>query len=761
MKNKDHFVSGEEYCLKEIFGGPWKIVIPDLQRDYCWGNETYDKNKRSQGELVTQFVKGLLDGFGHNSTESMSLGLLYGYEAPKGQVQLCDGQQRLTTLYLLMGVLYRLTNNSELEHLLMTQFEKEDDQETQLQYAIRESTLYFLSDLVYEYFIKGNGTADSLKKTDWYYSYYEQDASIQAILGAVRGIEVLLKEQVDINLFDFSNFVIANLRFVYYDMGDRLHGEETFVVINTTGEPLSATENLKPVLIGGITNEEERKRYSDEWEEREEWFWKRRNKEKHEETSDALSRDFYVWYWQLQLLQERMWKKEKAFDINPKELFLKRPDKSEDAEENDTTDRWDGSLDNVHKRFEALKLLAETICGNEKFRKILAFRQKHARRNDISIFDWLREKSNLDLLLPLISFCEKYAEEPSFQDDVVTFGRRLCKNSFDKEYKRTRKNANEAYLDWRYVVQIVEQTNGIDELLTYNSLRDGAFAKTINNVRPTCWYDFDEQMKQKYQKEGLDVLALEMNDSLRFDLSVLWGDGSYTVGEIKKRFENLVALHGCLCDNPKIPYDLANFYRLCRFVKGWGSKVGHVSYYTWEAEGIIFGRYDYEASCREEYKNAEFLNLLSESDLSEALKRLVANAYEDGDIDLLADVEPSQYLKVWMLLKVLVVNKEKQKLDYWHVRAIGCNRDMEKNRLNTKCAFSLANSWVGYVWRGGVGKVHKDRYLNPALLDTPLYIPMLSVDYSDFEQGQVSEKDLNVLDEYLHQIYREFLACYK
>ena len=186
-----------------------------------------------------------------------------------------------------------------------------------------------------------------------------------------------------------------------------------------------------------------------------------------------------------------------------------------------------------------------------------------------------------------------------------------------------------------------------------------------------------------------------------------------------------------------------------------------MSYYTWTAEGIIFGRHDYEASYREEYKDAEFLNLLSESDLSEALKRLVANVYEDKDIDLSADIEPAQYLKIWMLLKVLVVNKEKQKLGYWNDRAIGCNRDMEKNKLNTNCTFSLANSWVGYIWRGGVVKVHKDRYLNPALLDTPLYVPMLSVDYSDFEQGQVPENDLKILDEYLHQIYKGFLTYYK
>ena len=153
------FISGEEYNLKNIFGGRAKIVIPDLQRDYCWGLETYDKNNKRQGELVTQFVTGLIEGYNAGQNDFMSLGLLYGYESPKGQIQLCDGQQRLTTLYLLLGVLNRMVSNDELPSLLMSDFEKVDDQEPQLLYAIRESTLYFLSDLTYHYFLSNLNSA--------------------------------------------------------------------------------------------------------------------------------------------------------------------------------------------------------------------------------------------------------------------------------------------------------------------------------------------------------------------------------------------------------------------------------------------------------------------------------------------------------------------------------------------------------------------------------------------------------------------------
>ena len=69
---------------------------------------------------------------------------------------------------------------------------KTDDQEPQLLYAIRESTLYFLSDLTYHYFLDKENI--EIITAEWYYSDYEQDASIQAIIGAVKGIEKILME---------------------------------------------------------------------------------------------------------------------------------------------------------------------------------------------------------------------------------------------------------------------------------------------------------------------------------------------------------------------------------------------------------------------------------------------------------------------------------------------------------------------------------------------------------------------------------------
>ena len=40
----------------------------------------------------------------------------------------------------------------------------------------------------------------------------------------------------------FGQHIVNNLEFMYYDMENRANGEETFVIINTAGEPLTDTD---------------------------------------------------------------------------------------------------------------------------------------------------------------------------------------------------------------------------------------------------------------------------------------------------------------------------------------------------------------------------------------------------------------------------------------------------------------------------------------------------------------------------------------
>ena len=316
MANKINFITGETYTLAELFSGERRIIIPDLQRDYCWGDENNTKSTGEKGELVSDFVNNLLTQFNDYKTkddkERLNLGLFYGYEVPANHIQLCDGQQRLTTLYLLLGMINKKTiehkddtqlTEGKFRRYLISDFEyKHDDKEPYLNYAIRESSLYFLSDLVCKFFIGNKTDVENIKSEDWYFDYYNLDPSIQSMLKALAKIEKLFGEDSNSSLdfLEFGDWLINKVTFLYFDMENRKNGEETFVVINTTGESLSSTQNLKPLVLQEKNATFDNTCFiNDEigiykcWEEIETWFWRQRKGDN--DTADAGFAEFLRW----------------------------------------------------------------------------------------------------------------------------------------------------------------------------------------------------------------------------------------------------------------------------------------------------------------------------------------------------------------------------------------------------------------------------------------------------------------------------------
>jgi hypothetical protein len=303
-KNKINFITGETYTLADLFSGNRRIVIPDLQRDYCWGNETNKKASGEVGELVSDFINNLIEQFGLQDSDELSLGLFYGYEVPANHIQLCDGQQRLTTLYLLLGLLNKKTG--KFRHHLISDYEyKHDDKEPYLNYAIRESSLYFLSDLVCRFFIGGDEEVETIRKSEWFFNEYNLDPSINSMLSALKIIEKLLADKEIPWLESFGDWLLHKLTFLYFDMENRRNGEETFVVINTTGEPLSATQNLKPLVIAADVNRGQQD-VDKGWEELETWFWKHRCLKNGNDTADAGFAEFLRWVWMIEARNEKV-----------------------------------------------------------------------------------------------------------------------------------------------------------------------------------------------------------------------------------------------------------------------------------------------------------------------------------------------------------------------------------------------------------------------------------------------------------------------
>ena len=95
MTAKTDLLNTKSYSLSELFSAPnRKIIIPDFQRDYCWGDKIHGKNENA--DIVSGFLETLKEEYNKGET---SLGKIDVYQNPHDHIYLTDGQQRITTLY--------------------------------------------------------------------------------------------------------------------------------------------------------------------------------------------------------------------------------------------------------------------------------------------------------------------------------------------------------------------------------------------------------------------------------------------------------------------------------------------------------------------------------------------------------------------------------------------------------------------------------------------------------------------------------------
>ncbi len=745
--NKDSkYISGNEYCLRELLGGDTKMIIPDLQRDYCWGDRAYaNPNDKNPRELVSDFVKNIVELFEADESKRVTLGLIYGYEQPHNHIQICDGQQRLTTLFLLLGYINKCTRGIFQEYIISNK-EMNDDYEPHLQYAIRESTLYFLSDLARNVFIDSSTDIENIKKSDWYFDEYERDASIQSMIAALNTINhFFIGKTVDMN--SLGNFVLDNLCVLYYDMESRSRGEETYVVINTTGEPLSATENIKPILLGKYT-EDDSKTYSDQWEEREDWFWQNRGTDK---TSDLGMLDFFTWYWQIGLIQESNWIGEKKHPLNVRDLFLCAPKNiSENASEvkfsmeNYTKFQ---SLDNLNKYFIALKTLVEEIVSNSELQKILLSIKNKKNITELStsvnVWNWLRNV-NLDIVLPLIAFMAEHNNTSM----LSVFVRRLRKNRYDDVWgkinnEQSRRGKN--YMDWRYIVQIINQTTD-DNLITVN-VNDLKISK-IHNVDIPVWYNEDERQKNTLQSQ-LSTEEMEDNEFLMGDLTPLWSniDQDDSANIFQKRWD---VLHR-ICDafNPqeaKKDIEFANWFRLYRLASG---LIGlhHIYNCVWSFEGCY---YSSKPDTPWWIESKEIECLMEKEDLISYMRNFVKDRVRN------IINRPSDYKELvlcWMTLKTILADKGNYLVDYCSDRAISAFFELSDNYIFQVTDFHWGNVICGFSYSYTIYPARDEFNWNiPNNLDSPLipikFIPdyynrnRQDVDWDMIKKGDAEIKEI-------------------
>ena len=215
-----------------------RVVIPRIQRPYAQGR-IFDRETR----IRNQFIDAIFDHLMNDKV--MDLHFIYGavtkYQDNGNtsyQLELLDGQQRFTTLFLLHWFLMNRENghqdNPKITNALKSFI-----------YETRTTSTEFCKSLAQNVCDLSDGTMPSLaiRKARWYYHRFDKDSSI-------RGMLVMLDTiNAKYNSLDASNLLkrVDNLQFYVLPLVDYNMAEELYIKMNERGLPLSPFDNFKAV----------------------------------------------------------------------------------------------------------------------------------------------------------------------------------------------------------------------------------------------------------------------------------------------------------------------------------------------------------------------------------------------------------------------------------------------------------------------------------------------------------------------------------
>lgn len=220
-----------------------KIVIPKIQRPYAQGR-TGGKYDYVRKTLLSDLFSSLApDG------KVLELNFVYGiikHNDEENILELLDGQQRITTLFLL--------------HWYIANRELKDGDETDSRirgclsrfvYETRSTSTVFCSKLShFHYDVTSTPPSEAIRKSKWYFKSFDRDSTICAMLTMLDSIHEFYNRQDSRDLhkrLDNIRFYVKSLN--YFHLSDEL-----YIKMNARGLQLSTFENFKADLTSYVSS---------------------------------------------------------------------------------------------------------------------------------------------------------------------------------------------------------------------------------------------------------------------------------------------------------------------------------------------------------------------------------------------------------------------------------------------------------------------------------------------------------------------------
>ena len=278
---------GDKISFIKLFSqSELNVRIPIIQRDYAQG-------RPSAHEVRKAFLTALLSYLQAEGTHDLDF--VYGAVSESQDFLPLDGQQRLTTLFLLHWYLAQISDSSEARVAYYNCMFTSEGQ-VRFSYETRPSAKDFCQALLSEtrergLDLKGEDTLSALiKEQPWYFLSWDRDPSITAMLTMLDDIHKVFYLERDglAKLLDQDN---PCLSFQFLDLKGFGLTDDLYIKMNARGKSLTPIEtfkaNLEQYLRHELHDEQRAKTFADKMDGQ--WadlMWCYRDKEHPEHASD-------------------------------------------------------------------------------------------------------------------------------------------------------------------------------------------------------------------------------------------------------------------------------------------------------------------------------------------------------------------------------------------------------------------------------------------------------------------------------------------
>lgn len=246
------------------------FIVPEIQREYVWGENE---------KVIKGFLMDLKNKIGvccancnlPSSDDKINIGFLYSYKPDYVKIEhdrfldenLIDGQQRFTTLFLLLFYC-ALKEGRKADFMALIRFEEK--RKMSFDFRVRDLTKRFLLE-----FVEKTDNTTQLELIDqqtWFLKDYQNDVSIKSMRKALGYIQDIFSDNTK-----YYNHFINYVVFWHFKTEATSQGEELYITMNARGEELASNEVSKAALM---IDQTELLESGKKWEDFQQFFWKNR-----------------------------------------------------------------------------------------------------------------------------------------------------------------------------------------------------------------------------------------------------------------------------------------------------------------------------------------------------------------------------------------------------------------------------------------------------------------------------------------------------